>query len=203
MKKSKITTNENLLKQIEDSISAKKSLENYYKEIQSSIKLISKSLLKNGKVLLCGNGGSAADAQHLAAEFLVRLRPNINRQPLAALTLATDTSTLTACGNDYSFNDIFVRPLKAIGNKKDILIVISTSGNSQNIINVSKQAKKMGMKTIGFLGKNGGKVKKLCNIPIVVKSNITARIQESHIFLGHYIFEKVENNLLKKIKNLK
>ncbi len=200
MKKSKITTNENLLKQIEDSISAKKSLENYYKEIQSSIKLISKSLLKNGKVLLCGNGGSAADAQHLAAEFLVRLRPNINRQPLAALTLATDTSTLTACGNDYSFNDIFVRPLKAIGNKKDILIVISTSGNSQNIINVLKQAKKMGMKTIGFLGKNGGKVKKLCNIPIVVKSNITARIQESHIFLGHYIFEKVENNLIKKIK---
>ena len=200
MKKSKITTNENLLKQIEDSISAKKSLENYYKEIQSSIKLISKSLLKNGKVLLCGNGGSAADAQHLAAEFLVRLRPNVNRQPLAALTLATDTSTLTACGNDYSFNDIFVRPLKAIGNKKDILIVISTSGNSQNIINVLKQAKKMGMKTIGFLGKNGGKVKKLCNIPIVVKSNITARIQESHIFLGHYIFEKVENNLIKKIK---
>ena len=200
MKKSKITTNENLLKQIEDSISAKKSLENYYKEIQSSIKLISKSLLKNGKVLLCGNGGSAADAQHLAAEFLVRLRPNINRHPLAALTLATDTSTLTACGNDYSFNDIFVRPLKAIGNKKDILIVISTSGNSQNIINVLKQAKKMGMKTIGFLGKNGGKVKKLCNIPIVVKSNITARIQESHIFLGHYIFEKVENNLIKKIK---
>jgi D-sedoheptulose 7-phosphate isomerase len=200
MKQSKITTNENLLKQIEDSISAKKSLENYSKEIQSSIKLISKSLSNNGKVLLCGNGGSAADAQHLAAEFLVRLRPNINRQPLAALTLATDISTLTACGNDYSFNDIFVRPLKAIGNKKDILIVISTSGNSQNIINVLKQAKKMGMKTIGFLGKNGGKVKKLCNIPIVVKSNITARIQESHIFLGHYIFEKVENNLIKKIK---
>lgn len=200
MKKSKITTNENLFKQIEDSISAKKSLEVYFKEIQNSIKLISKSLSNNGKVLLCGNGGSAADAQHLAAEFLVRLRPNINRQPLAALTLATDISTLTACGNDYSFNDIFARPLKAIGNKKDILIVISTSGNSQNIINVLKQAKKMGIKTIGFLGKNGGKVKKLCNIPIVVKSNITARIQESHIFLGHYIFEKVENNLIKKIK---
>ena len=196
MKKLKITTNENLLKQIEDSTSAKKSLENYSKEIQSSIKLISKSLSNNGKVLLCGNGGSAADAQHLAAEFLVRLRPNINRQPLAALTLATDISTLTACGNDYSFNDIFVRPLKAIGNKKDILIVISTSGNSQNIINVLKQAKKMGIKTIGFLGKNGGKVKNLCTIPIVVKSNITARIQESHIFLGHYIFEKIENNFI-------
>lgn len=199
MKKSKITTNENLLKQIEDSISAKKSLENYSKEIQSSIKLISKSLLKNGKVLLCGNGGSAADAQHLAAEFLVRLRPNINRQPLAALTLATDISTLTACGNDYSFNDIFVRPLKAIGNKKDILIVISTSGNSQNIINVLKEAKKLKIKSIGFLGKNGGKAKKFCDIPIVVNSKITARIQESHIFLGHYIFEKTEDVLTNKI----
>ena len=199
MKKSKITTNENLLKQIEDSISAKKSLENYSKEIQSSIKLISKSLSNNGKVLLCGNGGSAADAQHLAAEFLVRLRPDINRQPLAALTLATDISTLTACGNDYSFNDIFVRPLKAIGNKKDILIVISTSGNSQNIINVLKEAKKLKIKSIGFLGKNGGKAKKFCDIPIVVNSKITARIQESHIFLGHYIFEKTEDFLINKI----
>lgn len=107
MKQSKITTNENLLKQIEDSISAKKSLENYSKEIQSSIKLISKSLSNNGKVLLCGNGGSAADAQHLAAEFLVRLRPNVNRRPLPIISLALDTSTITACGNDYNFDDLF------------------------------------------------------------------------------------------------
>ncbi len=186
----------NLLSQIDDSISAKKSLENFKNEIQKSINLISKSISKKGKIMLCGNGGSAADAQHLAAEFLVRLRPNVNRKPISALSLATDISTITACGNDYSYDEIFVRPLKALGDKKDILIVISTSGNSKNILNVLKVAKNLKIKSIGFLGNNGGKAKNLCDIPIVVKSDITARIQEAHIFLGHHIFEKVEDKLI-------
>ena len=123
-------------KQINENISVHKTLYNNELEVIKIINLITRSIKKGGKILICGNGGSSADASHLAAEFLVRLRPNINRLPLAAIPLTIDAPTLTACGNDYSFNDIFVRPLKAIGNKKDILIVISTSGNSQNIINV-------------------------------------------------------------------
>ena len=157
-------------------------------------------LKKGGKVMLCGNGGSAADAQHLAAEFLVRLRPNFNRKPLPAITLALDSSTLTACGNDYSYHDIFSRNLQALGQKNDILIVISTSGNSKNIINVLKKAKQMKIFSVGLLGKLGGKAKKYCNLPIIVPSNNTARIQETHIFLGHFIMESVEDLLFKNIR---
>jgi D-sedoheptulose 7-phosphate isomerase len=148
--------------------------------------------------LLCGNGGSAADAQHLAAEFLVRLRPEVNRKPFSALSLALDTSTITACGNDYNFNLIFSRNLEALGCNKDILIVISTSGNSKNIIEVLKAAKKKKIYSIGFLGSEGGNAKKNCNLPLIVKSSNTATIQECHIFLGHYILENVEKKLLIK-----
>jgi D-sedoheptulose 7-phosphate isomerase len=165
--------------------------------IKNIIDLIVEHVKNNGKILLCGNGGSAADAQHLAAEFLVRLRPKVNRKPIAALSLAMDTSTITACGNDYSFNDIFARNLEAVSNKKDILIVISTSGNSKNILNVLKKAKKLNIKSIGFLGNKGGKAKGLCDNFIIVKSNNTATIQETHIFIGHLVFEQVEKRLLK------
>ena len=156
------------------------------------------ALKKGKKIMLCGNGGSAADAQHLAAEFLVRLRPKINRKPLAAISLAQDTSTITACGNDYKFDDIFSRNLRALGKKGDILLAISTSGNSSNIIKVLKEAKRMNIKTISLLGANGGFAKKLSQFKIIVPSSITARIQEMHIFLGHYIFECIENLILKK-----
>ena len=159
---------------------------------------IFKKLKKGGKILMCGNGGSAADAQHLAAEFLIRLRPKINREPIPAITLNTDTSTLTACGNDYKFDDIFLRPFKALSKKDDILLVFTTSGNSKNIIKVLREAKKKKITTIGFLGNNGGKAKHLCDYKIIVDSENVARIQEAHIFLGHYIFEQVENLLLKK-----
>ena len=167
-------------------------------DVLDAIKEIEKSLKKGGKLLFCGNGGSAADAQHLAAEFLIRLRPKINRLPLPAISLAQDTSTLTACGNDYSFDDIFLRPFQAISNKNDILICISTSGNSKNIIKVLKEAKKKKILSMAFLGNNGGKAKKLCDKPLVVNSNITARIQECHIFLGHFILESVERKILRK-----
>ncbi len=174
------------------------SLKKQTKVINKAISLITKNISLGGKVLLCGNGGSAADAQHLAAEFLVRLRPKINRNPLPALSLLTDVSTLSACGNDYSFQDIFLRPFKGLAKKNDILIAISTSGKSKNVLKVLKYAKTKKFKTIGFLGNKGGNAKKYCDFPIVVKSSITAHIQEAHIFLGHYIFESVESAFLKK-----
>jgi D-sedoheptulose 7-phosphate isomerase len=186
----------NLEKQVNDNIKSHLSLLKLSDEIDKAIKVISKKLQNGGKLLLCGNGGSAADAQHLAAEFLVRLRPNINRKAIPAISLAQDTSTLTACGNDYSFDDIFVRTLQAIGTKKDILICITTSGNSKNILKVLKEAKKKNIFTIGFLGNKGGKAKKNCDIKLVVNSNNTARIQECHIFLGHFILQNVEDLII-------
>lgn len=191
----------NLKKQVNDNIKSHLSLLKLSDEINKAIKVISKKLQNGGKLLLCGNGGSAADAQHLAAEFLVRLRPNINRRAIPAISLAQDTSTLTACGNDYSFEDIFSRTLQAIGTKKDILICITTSGNSKNILKVLKEAKKKNIYSIGFLGKGGGKAKKICDKPLVVPSNNTARIQECHIFLGHFILEKVEDFVISKKKS--
>ena len=170
-------------------------------QVNFAIKIIFKKLKMGGKLLLCGNGGSASDAQHLAAEYLVRLRPQVDRKPLPALTLAQDTSTITACGNDYLFDDIFLRPFRALANKNDILICLSTSGNSKNILKVLKEAKKKKISTIGFLGNQGGKAKSLCDIKLTVNSKITARIQEAHIFLGHFVLERVEDMLLEK--NLK
>jgi len=175
-----------------------KSLEINEKKIKSISTKIANQIMDGGKLLFCGNGGSAADSQHLAAEFLIRLRPNVNRRPIAALSLATDVSTLTACANDYSSDDIFLRTFSALKKENDILFVITTSGKSKNIIKVLKEAKKQKIYSIGLLGKGGGDAKKLTNESIIVKSNNTATIQESHIFLGHYILENIENLLLKK-----
>ena len=175
-----------------------KSLEINEKKIKSISTKIANQIMDGGKLLFCGNGGSAADSQHLAAEFLIRLRPNVNRRPIAALSLATDVSTLTACANDYSSDDIFLRTFSALKKENDILFVITTSGKSKNIIKVLKEAKKQKIYSIGLLGKGGGDAKKLTNESIVVKSNNTATIQESHIFLGHYILESIENELIKK-----
>lgn len=187
-----------LKKQLEENISVHQNILNISKDISDTIQNIQKRLKKGGKILFCGNGGSAADAQHLAAEFIVRLRPHINRNPLPALSLAQDTSTLTACGNDYSFDDIFLRPFKALVKKDDILICISTSGNSKNILKVLKEAKKEKIYSVCFLGKGGGKAKKMCSKPLVISSDNTARIQECHIFLGHFILEKVEDLIISK-----
>jgi D-sedoheptulose 7-phosphate isomerase len=187
-----------LKKKIGEHCKAIKSLEIDNQNLNSIILKISNKILKGGKLLFCGNGGSAADAQHLAAEFLIRLRPNINRKPIAAISLATDTSTLTACANDYKSNDIFLRTFQALKNKNDILFVITTSGKSQNIIKVLQEAKKQKIYSVGLLGKSGGKAKKMVDDSILVKNNNTAIIQECHIFLGHYILENIENLLLKK-----
>ena len=186
-----------LKKHLNENIQVKKKIFSLSKSILEATDLIYNTIKNNGKVYLCGNGGSAADAQHLAAEFLIRLRPKVNRKPIPFLTLATDTSTITACGNDYSFDQIFSRPFDALANKKDLLIVISTSGNSKNIINVLKLSNKKKIKNISLLGKDGGNAKKHSYLPIIIKHGNVARIQEAHIFLGHFILQMVEDRILK------
>jgi len=149
--------------------------------------------LKNKKtIFFAGNGGSAADSQHIAAELVGRFKKN--RKPLKAISLTTDTSILTAVGNDFGFETVFSRQLEALGAKGDLLICSSTSGNSKNILNVIKTAKKKSIKTITLLGNNGGKCKKISDIPIVVESSNTARIQEAHILIGHIICEIIDKN---------
>ena len=183
---------------LEENINVHKDISKMSQDIIDVIQNINKKLKRGGKLLFCGNGGSAADAQHLAAEFIVRLRPHVNRNPIPALTLAQDTSTLTACGNDYSFEDIFLRPFKALVKKNDVLLCITTSGNSKNILNVLKEAKKQKIYSVCFLGNGGGKARKMCNKPLVISSSNTARIQECHIFLGHFILQKVEDLIISK-----
>ena len=187
-----------LKKTIEENIKIKKLLFKKKKIILNIINQVYFTLNNKGKILTCGNGGSAADAQHLAAEFMVRLRPNINRAPLPVISLALDSSTLTACGNDIGFEKIFSRNLQAIGSNKDLLLCISTSGNSKNIIEVLKMSNKMKIPSISFLGDNGGLAKNYSDLSLIVPSKNVARIQEAHIFLGHYIFEQVENKILNK-----
>ena len=189
--------NDPYLKEILDNIEIHKKLPKLNPQIKKAINLVYLSIKRGGKIMFCGNGGSAADAQHFAAELLVKLKPNINRKSIPALSLAQDTSTLTACGNDYSFNDIFVRPFEALASKKDVLIVISTSGKSKNILKVLKKAKDKKVSSIGLLGGSGGSCKKNCDISIVIPSKITARIQECHIFIGHHILSEVEKKLIK------
>lgn len=186
-----------LKKAIRDSVIIKKSLIKLNKDIYRSIDLICSTLINGNKIYICGNGGSAADAQHLAAEFLIRLRPKINRKPYPVIALAQDTSTITACGNDLGFDNLFKRNLEALASRNDLLIVFSTSGNSRNILKVIKYAKLKKIKVLSFLGNKGGKCKGLSDLELIVKDKNTARIQESHIFLGHFIFENVEDILIK------
>jgi D-sedoheptulose 7-phosphate isomerase len=186
-------------KSISSNVTIHKKLQNLENEVKQAVEKIFLCLKNGNKVLICGNGGSAADAQHLAAEFLIRLKPKNNRRAYPVITLAQDTSTITACGNDLGFSNIFARNLSALGNKNDILISISTSGNSSNIIKALKQAKKQNIFSISLLGNKGGKAKNLSDINVIVESNNTARIQEAHIFLGHFIFEEVEKLMMKLI----
>jgi D-sedoheptulose 7-phosphate isomerase len=154
------------------------------------------AIQKGNKLMLCGNGGSAADAQHLAAEMLVRLRPSNDRGGIPAITLAQDTSTITACGNDFGCDALFERLVKTLGHEGDVLIAITTSGNSKNVILAMKAAKKMGIFVFGFLGSGGGEALKFCDESFVVPSNNTGRIQESHITAGHALMELIEDELL-------
>lgn len=153
--------------------------------------LLCLNTLQNGnKIMIAGNGGSAADAQHIAAELVGRF--TTERRALAAIALTTDTSILTSIGNDYGFNSIFARQIQGLGKSGDVFIAISTSGNSANIMEAVKEAKIQGVKTIGWLGKSGGALKILVDLPIVIDSNDTARIQEMHILIGHILCEYID-----------
>jgi D-sedoheptulose 7-phosphate isomerase len=154
------------------------------------------SIVNGNKIMLCGNGGSAADAQHLAAELLVRLKPKNNRQGIPAISLTQDISTVTACGNDFGFDFLYERTLTSLGKSGDCLICITTSGNSKNIINAMSAAKKMGIEVFGFLGSGGGGALELCDEVFMVPSYNTGRIQESHITAGHALMEYIEDGLL-------
>lgn len=148
---------------------------------------------RGGKIMFFGNGGSAADSQHIAAEFIGRFKKE--RKALAAIALTTDTSILTALGNDYGFDIVFARQIEGLGRRGDLAFGISTSGNSKNVIEGIKQAKSMGLKTVSLTGHNGGTLAKLTDLSLIVPSSNTARIQESHICIAHTICELVEDQL--------
>ncbi len=161
------------------------------KKIEKACRVSIDTLLNRKKIIFIGNGGSAADSQHLAAELVGKF--NFDREPLPAISLNTNTSIMSAIGNDYDFGSVFARQIKAVGNSGDILFCLSTSGNSINIINAVIQAKKDDITTVGLTGKSGGEMKKLVDILINVPSENTPRIQESHISIGHIICEIIEN----------
>jgi D-sedoheptulose 7-phosphate isomerase len=179
-----------------ESISVKQqTLKNNLPAIIQSVQSIIDAFKNNHKLFFCGNGGSAADSQHIAAEFVGRFQKERRAWPAIALT--TDSSALTALGNDYTFDIVFSRQLEALGQKGDVLVAISTSGNSKNVIEAVKKAKTLGIKTIGVTGGTGGQLAAQCDIAIIAASSVTARIQESHLCIFHSICELVENALTK------
>ncbi|MBT3922744.1 MAG: D-sedoheptulose 7-phosphate isomerase [Nitrospina sp.] len=162
-------------------------------DILEAANRIKASLQKGGKLILMGNGGSAGDSQHIAAELIGRFKKE--RKALPAIALTVDTSSLTALGNDYGFDTIFERQLEALAQKNDAVVGISTSGNSENVVRALKKANALGAETIGLVGNNGGKIKEVANLSIVIPSNDTARIQEVHITIGHIICELIEEDM--------
>ncbi|MDD3125451.1 MAG: SIS domain-containing protein [Candidatus Kapabacteria bacterium] len=184
----------NLIKNtIAESIRTKQNLaENSLDDIAKCAELLIDAVRENRMIAFAGNGGSAADAQHIAAELVVRFRGSVNRRAIRAMSLAVDPSIMTAGGNDIGFENVFAREVEAYCSAGDVLVGISTSGNSGDIINAMNIAKSRGTKTIGLLGCEGGKILPLCDAAVVVPSNITARIQESHIMIGHIWCDLIE-----------
>jgi D-sedoheptulose 7-phosphate isomerase len=154
-----------------------------------------RSLNQGGKILLCGNGGSAADAQHLATELVIRMDPKLKRPAIPAIALSTDSSMLTAGANDIGYDNVFARAVEALGRKGDVLLAISTSGNSESINRALAQARAAGMATVGFLGKDGGRSRDLVDHAVIVPSNDTQRIQEGHITIGHIVCALLEREM--------
>jgi len=184
-----------MLNMIEEELQAhketiEKSIATMIPQIEEASKMVIETLKRGNKVLLCGNGGSAADAQHIAAELTGRYK--VERRGLCAIALTTDTSALTAIGNDYGFDRIFDRQVEALVREGDLLIGISTSGNSLNVLSALLLAKEMGAKTLGFSGKGGGKLNFACDLNLVVPSDDTPRIQEMHILIGHILCQAVD-----------
>ncbi|MEJ2537496.1 MAG: SIS domain-containing protein [Calditrichia bacterium] len=173
----------------------KKLLEKTIDPIIRAAKQIGITIRKGGKILLCGNGGSAADAQHIAAELVVRLTSQNSRPAIAAQALTVDTSILTAASNDFGFEYVFSRQIEALASRDDTLIAISTSGNSGNVIEAVNMAHEKGLYVIGLLGGNGGKLEKLVDLPVIIPSAETARIQEAHALIGHILCDLAEQDL--------
>lgn len=173
-----------------------KSLDVLVKGAESAALICVRAYANDKKVVICGNGGSAADAQHFAAELVGRYL--VERKALSAIALTTNSSSLTAIGNDYGYDKTFSRQLEAYGRKGDVLFCISTSGNSKNCVEAAKLAKRIGLKTIAFTGCGGGILKKVCDISLVVPSDSTPRIQEVHILVIHIICEIIEKHLFSK-----
>ncbi|MBI5492441.1 MAG: D-sedoheptulose 7-phosphate isomerase [Deltaproteobacteria bacterium] len=165
--------------------------------VVEAAEMIVESFKAGGKLLLVGNGGSAADSQHIAAEFINRFE--IERPPLPALALTTDTSDITSIGNDYSFDQIFSKQIRALGKERDVLLAISTSGNSQNVMKAIEAAKAIGMKTVALTGKNGGLMAGKTDILLNVEAKATPRIQEVHITIAHILCELVDHMLFQKV----
>lgn len=181
---------------LKESAEVKLSIEKNCKEdLLNAVKSITEAYQKNKKMLLCGNGGSAADCQHIATELMIRLSHDLNRPALPAIALTTDSSNLTAGGNDIGFENVFARSVEGLGNEGDILLAISTSGNSPNILKAVEKAREKKMFVIGLLGGSGGKLKDKVDLSIVIPSTNIQRIQEGHITVAHIICELVERNL--------
>jgi D-sedoheptulose 7-phosphate isomerase len=179
-----------------ESIATKRALLNQSTAVIATIAKRCAEAIANGKkILFCGNGGSAADAQHLAAELLIRLTSDFNRPPLPAIALAVDVSTMTACGNDFGFEALYERMVEALGHEGDVLVGITTSGKSPNILRALKRARVLKLFTIGFLGSGGGPALELCDLALVVPSATTSRIQECHITAGHIVMHLIEEHL--------
>jgi D-sedoheptulose 7-phosphate isomerase len=182
-----------IIEQINESIRLKSQLD--IAKIEKIARILAECLRNGNKILLCGNGGSAADCQHIAAELVIRFRSSVRRPALPAISLTCDTSILTAGGNDIGFDNIFAQQVAALGNENDILLGISTSGNSQNVINAINICKEKAIKTIGLLGMDGGQLAKICDFSIVVNHKETARIQESHLLIEHIWCDLIERIL--------
>ena len=162
-------------------------------DIGRLIELVSDTLRRGGQLLFCGNGGSAADAQHLAAEYIVRFQSE--RRGLPALALTTDSSVLTAAANDYGFQEVFARQVQALGRPGDLLILHSTSGESGNLIRAAEAARSGGLRTAALLGRGGGRLRSMVDLPLVVPTDVTARAQEIHLAIGHLVCEAVDREL--------
>ncbi len=187
---------DNFEQSIKDGIDLKNQIIVQLKDtvLQAAQQLIT-TVQNNGKILTCGNGGSAADAQHMAAELVVRLKSSNNRPAIPAIALNVNDSILTAAANDFGFDFIFSRQIEAIGHLKDTLIAISTSGNSSNVIEAVNMAHEKGLYVIGLMGGNGGKLRKLVDLSIIIQSQNTARIQEAHILIIHILCDILEQEL--------
>lgn len=180
-------------KNVSEQIALLQVLHTLADEVNDAGRLAAQTLQAGGKILFCGNGGSAADSQHLAAELTGRFIKD--RRPLAAMALSTDSSALTCIGNDYAFDEVFARQVQGLARAGDLLIGISTSGNSRNVIRAVEEAKAAGAQVVGFLGRDGGALRAMCDVAIVVPSQVTARIQESHILIGHTLCGLIEEHM--------